>query len=245
MSSASHAPVAAFFDVDNTLVRGATLYHFARGMAQHNFFTRTQLLRGTWKQLKFSTIGREFQADLRQVTEFALSFIEGREEREIVELSRDVVDNVLLHRLWAGTVKIARQHLDAGHQVWLATASPHPVAAELAARLGLSGALGTQAETDPDGRYTGRLLGLPLHGDAKGRAVTEFAAERGIDLAASSAYSDSLNDLSLLRAVGHPAVVNPERRLRNLARAEGWPIIDYRRSRFLRASSGPFTLPEG
>lgn len=236
-----HTSVAAFFDVDNTLVRGATLFHFARGLAKYKFFTRRQIWEGTWKQAKFVTLGREFHNDMRKVTEFALGFIEGREEREIERLSVEVVDSILLKKLWTETVEIAQQHLAAGHQVWLVTASPQQVASELARRLGFTGALGTRAEV-ADGLFTGKLDGMPLHGAEKAKAIAALAQKASIDLRRSVAYSDSMNDLPLLQAVSHAVTVNPERRLRVLARKNNWPIVDHRRSRKLRQSSH-YTLP--
>lgn len=229
-------PVAAFFDVDNTLVRGATLFHFARGMARYKFFTRRQLWQGAWKQAKFVALGREIHKDIRKVTEVALGFIEGREEREIVRLSREVVDSILLNKLWTETVEIAKQHIASGHEVWLVTASPQYVASELAKRLGLTGALGTRVEVN-EGHFTGKLDGVPLHGKEKATAVARLAKERNLDLSRSIAYSDSMNDLPLLQAVAHAVTVNPERRLRALARRRNWPIVDHRKSRRLRKSS--------
>jgi len=235
------APVAAFFDVDNTLVRGATLFHFARGMAKYKFFTRRQLWQGAWKQAKFVALGREIHKDIRQVTEVALGFIEGREEREIVRLSEEVVDSILLKKLWQGTVEIAKQHLASGHEVWLVTASPQHVASELAARLGFTGALGTRAEVT-DGHFTGKLDGAPLHGGEKATAITALASLRNLDLTRSIAYSDSMNDLPLLQSVAHAVTVNPERRLRALARRNGWPVVDHRKSRILRRT-GNYLVP--
>lgn len=233
----SHStPGVAFFDVDNTLVRGASLFHFARGLAKYKFFTRRQIWQGAWKQTKFVALGREFHKDMRKVTEVALGFIEGRQESEIVHLSAEVVDSIVLRKLWQGTVEIAQQHIAAGHEVWLVTASPQHVASELARRLGLTGALGTRAEV-VNGLFTGKLDGMPLHGAEKAKAVAALAEDRNLDLSRSVAYSDSINDLPLLQAAAHAVTVNPERRLRAFARTHHWPIVDYRRSRKLRHST--------
>jgi HAD superfamily hydrolase (TIGR01490 family) len=239
-NASSSAPrnntVAAFFDVDNTLVRGATLFHFARGLARYKFFSRRQLWQGAWKQAKFVALGREIHKDIRKVTEVALGFIEGREEREITALSTEVVDSIILKKLWQETVEIAKQHIASGHEVWLVTASPQYVASELAARLGLTGALGTRVEV-VDGSFTGKLEGFPLHGKEKAIAIEALAKTRNLDLSRSIAYSDSTNDLPLLRAVAHAVTVNPERRLRRIARKNNWPIVDHRKSRSLRRST--------
>jgi phosphoserine phosphatase len=104
------------------------------------------------------------------------------------------------------------------------------VAGIIAARLGLTGALGTTAE-HVDGVYTGRLRGELLHGAAKADAVRALALAEGLDLARCSAYSDSSNDLPMLSLVGHPTVINPDRRLRRHAAEQGWPMRDFRRGR--------------
>src|ERR671933_586390 len=120
-------------------------------------------------------------------------------------------------RIWAGTRALAEQHLDAGQRVWLVTATPVELARIIAHRLGLTGALGRVSEVE-DGRYTGRLVGEPLHGAAKAEAVRALAEREGLDLARCSAYSDSYNDLPMLSTVGHPVVVNPDPDLRREAR---------------------------
>jgi len=121
-------------------------------------------------------------------------------------------------------------HLERGQEVWLVTATPVEVAQVIARRLGLSGALGTVAES-VDGVYTGRLVGQPLHGAAKARAVSALAQEKGLDLSRCAAYSDSANDIPLLSLVGHPCAVNPDAALLGHARARGWQVVDYRRGR--------------
>jgi phosphoserine phosphatase len=118
-------------------------------------------------------------------------------------------------------------HQELGHEVWLVSATPVEVAEEIAARLGLTGGLGTVAEVE-DGAYTGRLDGPPLHGEAKVSAITRLAEERGLDLARCAAYSDSSNDIPMLSRVGHPVAVNPDSALRAHAKQNGWPIRDYR-----------------
>src|SRR5690606_12601051 len=115
------------------------------------------------------------------------------------------------------------EHLDAGHEVWIITASPVEVGELIGRRLGATGALGTVAE-HLDGYYTGRLVGDMMHGRAKARAVLALAEEEGIDLASSFAYGDSMHDVPILSTVGHPVAINPDRRLRRHAQRVGWPV---------------------
>ena len=100
----------------------------------------------------------------------------------------------------------------------------------IAQRLGLSGALGTVAES-VDGVYTGRLVGEPLHGPAKADAIRALAEHEGLDLSRCYAYSDSSNDIPMLQLVGKPCAINPDARLRAHAKAHGWRIRDYRTGR--------------
>ncbi|MFD0918414.1 HAD family hydrolase [Saccharopolyspora rosea] len=221
---------AAFFDVDNTMMMGASLFHFARGLAARKFLTATDLAGFAWQQLKFRVGGRENAHDMQASREQALSFVAGRRVSELVELSEEIYDELMADRIWAGTRALAQMHLDAGQRVWLVTATPVELAQIIARRLGLTGALGTVAESDR-GVYTGRLVGEMLHGRAKAHAVRALAASEGLDLRRCTAYSDSANDVPMLSAVGTAVAVNPDQRLRDIARARGWEVRDFRTGR--------------
>jgi HAD superfamily hydrolase (TIGR01490 family) len=221
---------AAFFDVDNTLVVGASIYHFARGLASRDFFTTWDVIRFGSKQISFRVSGSESAGMMERAEAAALSFVTGMRQDDLVTLGEQIYDEKFTTRVFAETVALARAHLDAGDEVWLVTASGVEIAELLARRLGLTGGLGTISEV-VDGRYTGRKVGPTLHGQAKADAVRDLAEERGIDLLRSSAYSDSANDLPLLRMVGHPRAINPDRTLLRIARSQGWPVFDHRRRR--------------
>lgn len=229
---------AAFFDVDNTLMRGASMYHLARGMAKHGFFTAKQIRNFARKQLKYLASGKEHAKDLKFVTDATMEFVAGRNVSQIRAIGDEIISEILLNKLWPGTLRMAQAHISVGQEVWLVTASPNELADRLAQRVGLTGGIGTRAE-EIDGIYTGRLDGAPLHGQAKADAVVRLAAERGIDLANSVAYSDSSNDLPLLSVVGMAVPVNPDRALRRHARKHDWPIVEFRRSRFWVDSPSP------
>ena len=219
---------AAFFDVDNTVMRGASLFHFAVGLARRHYFSPREIAGFTVKQLKFVLSGSEDVEDMASATEAALSFIEGREVAELERLGEEVFDDSMVDKLIPGTLALAQGHLDAGQQVWLVTATPVELATVIARRLGLTGALGTVAQV-VDGRYTGHLDGPPMHGLAKAEAVRAIATREGLDLAGCSAYSDSSNDIPMLSIVGHPVAVNPDATLRAHAKQNGWATRDFRR----------------
>jgi len=220
----------AFFDVDNTLMRGASIYHFARGLAARKMFGARDLAEMAWKQVYFRIRGAENPEHIDAAREAALAFVAGHKVADIVALCEEIYDEVMADRIWEGTRELAQRHLEAGQRVWLVTATPVELASIIARRLGLTGALGTVAES-VDGVYTGRLVGGLLHGAAKAAAIEALADREGLDLARCAAYSDSANDLPMLRLVGHPAAVNPDAALRAEARANNWPVHDFRSGR--------------
>jgi HAD superfamily hydrolase (TIGR01490 family) len=220
---------AAFFDVDNTMMIGASIFHFAKGMAARDFFSWRDLARFTVRQARLRVRG-ETHGDLHHARESALAFVAGKSVAEIVALGEEIYDEELADRIWSGTHAMARQHLDAGQRVWLVTATPVELATIIAQRLQLTGALGTVAEA-ADGLYTGHLVGDVLHGEAKARAVRMLAEREGLDLERCSAYSDSINDLPMLSLVGRAVAVNPDSALRAEAKDRGWEIKDFRTGR--------------
>jgi HAD superfamily hydrolase (TIGR01490 family) len=222
--------VAAFFDVDNTVMRGASIYHFARGLAARKMFGARDMAAMVWGQFAFRLRGAENVEHIDAARQAALAFVVGHRVDDIVALGEEIYDDTMADRIWAGARELTQRHLEAGQRVWLVTATPVELANIVARRLGLTGALGTVAES-VDGVYTGRLVGGLLHGEAKAAAIRALAEREGLDLARSSAYSDSVNDLPMLSLVGHPNVVNPDSELRAVARERGWPVHDFRSGR--------------
>jgi HAD superfamily hydrolase (TIGR01490 family) len=222
---------AAFFDVDNTMMMGASLFWFARGLASRKYFTTRDMAGFVWQQTKFRIGGTESSADdIHTMRENGLAFVAGREVAEIVQAGEEIYDELMADRIWSGTRSLAQQHLDSGQRVWLVTATPVELASIIAHRLGLTGALGTVAEV-VDGKYTGRLVGELMHGPAKAEAVRALAEREGLDLTRCTAYSDSANDLPMLSEVGTAVAINPDSELRAVARSRGWVIRDYRTGR--------------
>ncbi|HET8971406.1 MAG TPA: HAD-IB family hydrolase [Candidatus Nanopelagicales bacterium] len=232
---------AAFFDVDNTVMRGASIFHLARGLAKRRFFTAAEVSDFVWKQAKFVIGGSEDLEDMASATESALQFVKGRRVQDINALGEEIFDELMSRKLWPGTLALTKAHLDKGQRVWLVTATPVELATLIARRLGLTGALGTVSEIE-DGIYTGRLVGAPLHGKAKAEAVIALAEREGLDLTRCAAYSDSANDVPMLSLVGRAVAVNPDSTLRTHARAVGWEIHDYRRQRFNRRYGIPVAV---
>jgi len=234
---------AAFFDVDNTMMIGASIFHFAKGLAARKFFSWRDLARFSARQVRLRVRG-ETHDDLHTTRESALAFIAGKSVAEIVALGEEIYDEEMSDRIWSGTLALAQGHLDAGQRVWLITATPVELATIIARRLHLTGALGTVAESD-EGVYTGHLVGEVLHGEAKAHAVLALAEREGLELAKCSAYSDSINDMPLLSMVGHAVAVNPDSALRAEAKARGWEIRDFRTGRRAAMIGVPSALGAG
>jgi HAD superfamily hydrolase (TIGR01490 family) len=236
MALTSHR--AAFFDVDNTLVRGSTLYFLGRGMYQRGFFTKADISRFVVANLRFRMTGTEKKEVIEKFQSAATDFIGGHKVDDIKRIGEEIYDEFVSPKLWQGTFEIAKSHLDRGEEVWLVTAAPQDMADIISQRLGLTGALGSKAMIK-DGIYTGELEGKLLHGIEKAKAIQKLSQEHGFILEDCYSYSDSHNDIPLLQAVGHPCAINPDAILRIRALAEGWPIHDFRRARFMNRLLGP------
>lgn len=223
------ARVAAFFDVDNTIIRGASAFHLAVGLYRRGFFRKRDLLTFAWQQARYRAFG-ENRHQIDEVRARALDIMRGHSVAEVTAIAEDIYDEVLSLRIYPGTQALLDAHLADGHAVWLVTATPVEIGTLIARRLGATGGLGTVAEQE-DGFYTGRLVGDLLHGEAKASAVRVLADREGYDLSLCHAYGDSTNDVPILSTVGHPCAINPDRRLRRHAAEVGWPVREFRTRR--------------
>lgn len=221
--------VAAFFDVDNTIIRGASAFHLAVGLYRRGFFRKRDILVFALQQARYRLFGED-REQIDEVRSRALEIMRGHSVAEVTAIAEDVYDEVMSLRIYPGTRALLDAHLADGHAVWLVTATPTEIGELIARRLGTSGALGTVAE-HRDGFYTGRLVGDLLHGEAKASAVRALAEREGYDLALCHAYGDSTNDVPILSTVGNPCAINPDRRLRRHAAEVGWPVREFRARR--------------
>ena len=232
---------AAFFDVDNTLIRGSTIYFLGRGMYQRGYFTKKDISRFVLANLRFRLTGKENKEEIQRFQDSATEFIGGHNVKDIEAIAQEIYDEFVSPAMWQGTIDIAQKLCQEGVEVYLVTAAPEDMATLIAKRLGLTGALGSKAEII-DGHYTGQMNGPLLHGKEKAVAVRELAAQRGFNLENCLAFSDSNNDLPLLQCVGHPSAINPDALLGLRAMAEGWQIHDFRRARFIGRAISPIVV---
>jgi HAD superfamily hydrolase (TIGR01490 family) len=221
-SANGHRRGAAFFDLDKTLMAGSSGIFFARAAYETGMITRGRLARDAYENLRFRLLGStDERAD--DVRKRVGQMIAGVRVRDLQRLAPRVLAGVL-PRLYPQMLARAYAHQDAGVPVYIITAASQEMADLLAHVLAFDGGLGSRSEI-VHGRYTGRAAGAFNYREGKVISMREIAERQGIDLGASFAYSDSESDLPMLRAVGHPVVVNPDSELRRIALEEGWEVL--------------------
>jgi HAD superfamily hydrolase (TIGR01490 family) len=218
-------PGAAFFDLDRTLLRRSSALALAGPFRRRGLISRWALVRAALWQVLFVARGASGEA-VRRAAEEGLVVLRGMTQDELRAIVVGALEPVLRPLVYGEPVALAREHQARGEPVYIVSAALQEIVDELARDLSFDGAIGTVAEVR-DGAYTGRTL-QARHADAKADAVRELAARERLDLAASTAYSDSHTDLPFLEAVGKPVAVNPDRRLRRIAAERGWPTLRFR-----------------
>ena len=216
---------AAFFDLDKTLMAGSSGMHFARAAARTGMVSRRQVARWGVDHLRFRLRGatdEETAAVLAQIKEL----LQGVRERDLAWMAPEVLAGII-PRIYPQMLDEVRAHQDAGRPVFIVSAAGNELVSMLAFVLAMDGGIGTAYAVDEAGNLTGELDGPFMYGEGKVEAMRRYAAEHGIDLGASYAYSDSASDLPMLRAVGNAVVVNPDAPLAEIAKAEGWRVMRF------------------
>jgi HAD superfamily hydrolase (TIGR01490 family) len=213
---------AAFFDLDKTVIAKASTVAFGRPLYREGLLSRWLLLRALYAQLVYLYLGAD-DARLARMRNAALALTKGWNQETVRRVVRETLEEVIDPIVFEEALELIRQHHDEGRLVLIVSAAPEEIVRPLADYLGADGAIATRARIDADGRYSGELERY-CYGPAKRDAIVAIAAERGIDLAASYAYSDSVTDVPMLEAVGHPVAVNPDRSLLRVARAREWDV---------------------
>jgi HAD superfamily hydrolase (TIGR01490 family) len=213
---------AAFFDLDKTVIAKASTVAFGRPLYREGLLSRWLLLRALYAQLVYLYLGAD-DARLARMRNAALALTKGWNQETVRRVVRETLEEVIDPIVFEEALELIRQHHDEGRLVLIVSAAPEEIVRPLADYLGADGAIATRARIDAEGRYSGELERY-CYGPAKRDAIVAVAAERGIDLAASYAYSDSVTDVPMLEAVGHPVAVNPDRSLLRVARAKEWDV---------------------
>jgi HAD superfamily hydrolase (TIGR01490 family) len=236
-SETAPAAAAVFFDLDRTLMEGSSAFQFGRAAYKAGMLSRRRLIADAWANVRFRMRGSTDEATTA-LRDRVCRELEGVRVRDLERLGVDVLAGVL-PRIYPQMLALAYEHQDAGRRVYIVTAASQELAEMLAHVLVLDGAIGSRFSEVADGVYTGRPTGLFIYGGDKARAIEQLAEREGIDLARSYAYSDSSSDLPMLRVVGHPVVVNPDRELARVAHEDGWEVLRFDRlGRRLKAAAG-------
>ena len=222
--SASLGRSAAFFDLDRTLLRRSSALALAGSFREHGVIGRSQLAKAAAWQLLFVARGVSAEA-VRKASEDGMIILEGFRVDDLRTLVAEAMEPVLKPLVYSDPLALVQSHKERGEPVYIVSATLQEIVEELARELGFDGALGSTCEIE-NGVYTGVSL-RACHGEGKAAAVRQLAAAEGIDLAASTAYSDSHTDLPFLEAVGEAVVVNPDRKLRRIAEERDWPVLEF------------------
>jgi HAD superfamily hydrolase (TIGR01490 family) len=215
---------AAFFDLDRTLIRRSSALALAGPFQERGLIGRKQLAKAAAWQILFAARGASAET-VRKAAEDGLMLLKGLHVDEMRELVGGALETALKPLVYREPLDLVARHRERGERAYIVTAALQEIVDPLAAELGFDGAIGSLCEV-VDGRYTGRSL-RACHGPGKADAVRVLAAAEGIDLALSTAYSDSHTDLPFLEAVGRPVAVNADRELRRIARERGWPMLTF------------------
>ncbi len=218
--------VAAFFDLDKTVIAKASMVAFSRPLHRAGMLNRRLMLRAAWGQLVYAQVGASPEK-LEKLRQSVLQLTRGWDQAEISAIVRDTLAAVIEPIVYEEALDRIRAHQEWGHAVFIVSASPEEVVAPIAQLLGVDEAIATRAELDEEGRYSGRTERY-VYAEEKEVAVREVAARDGLDLDHCWAYSDSATDVPMLATVGHPVAVNPDRELARVARQRGWLVEQWR-----------------
>jgi HAD superfamily hydrolase (TIGR01490 family) len=219
---------AAFFDLDRTLLRRSSALALAPAFRRRGIISRRLMMKAALWQVLFMLRGASHEA-VRSAAEDGLVVLKGHTPEEMRELVADSMELVLRPLIYTQSLDLVERHRSRGEPVYIVSATLQEIVQAIADDLGFDGALGTVCEV-VDGKYTGKAV-RALHAQAKADCIRSLAESKDWDLAVSTAYSDSHTDLPFLEAVGHPVVVNPDRKLRQIATERGWPIEEFRGKR--------------
>ncbi|MGH8915542.1 MAG: HAD family hydrolase [Acidimicrobiia bacterium] len=217
---------AAFFDLDRTLISGASAFPLGVEAWRQGLASNPDIGRWVISAISFKILGDKGDASDDIKGDF-LTRIAGASVAALEMVSTAVLPK-LVARVRPESRKLIKMHHDAGRDTWIVSAAPHEIVEPLARSLGMTGAIGTKGKVAA-GHYTGELDGPFVYGAGKVEAMEKIAADRGYDLERSYAYSDSISDLPMMEAVGHPVAVNPDSELDTIAHERGWPVVIFAR----------------
>jgi HAD superfamily hydrolase (TIGR01490 family) len=221
------ANAAAFFDLDRTLISGASAFPFGVEAWRQGMATSGDIAKWASEAISFLIAGDRGDGSTMDLRSEFLDRIKGSAVSDLDRIGQAVLPK-LVTRVRPESHKLISMHHEAGRDTWIVSASPQRIVEPLAAALGMTGAVGTEGEV-VDGHFTGEIEGPFIYGQGKAEAIEKLAADREYDLDLSYAYSDSVSDLPMMELVGHPVAVNPDSELDSIAHERGWPIVIFAR----------------
>ena len=221
---AQAGPTAAFFDLDKTIIAKSSVLAFGRPFFQNGLLNRRAVLRSAYAQFVFALAGAD-EDQIERMRAYLTSMCSGWDVAQVREIVSETLHEIIDPIVYDEAVELIGEHKAAGRDVVIVSSSGEEVVAPIGAMLGADQVIATQMLV-ADGKYTGEI-GRYAYGPEKANAIRELAAERGYDLQRSYAYSDSVTDVPMLEAVGHPYAVNADRALRKIATERGWPMLTF------------------
>jgi HAD superfamily hydrolase (TIGR01490 family) len=215
---------AAFFDLDRTLISRSSSLSLAPAFHRRGLLRRRDRTKAMLAQLVFIRYGAG-TSRVGQTAETAMAFLKGLPVEVMREIVAEAVDSAFKPHVYRDALDLVARHRERGEKSFVVSAALQEIVDALVADLGFDAGVGSTAEV-VDGRYTGRLV-RRLDGRAKADALVTLAEEEDLDLAESTAYSDSASDVPFLEAVGHAVAVNPDRKLRAIAAERGWRVLRF------------------
>ncbi|MDF9715783.1 HAD-IB family hydrolase [Nocardioides sp. ChNu-153] len=229
---AGPAPTAAFFDLDKTIIARSSTLAFSKPFQAGGLISRRAVLRSAYAQFVYLVGGADHD-QMEKMRQFLSAMTAGWDVATVREIVSDTLHNIVDPLVYDEAVTLIDEHKRAGREVVIVSTSGSEVVEPIGAMLGADRVVATRL-VEAEGRYTGEIA-YYAYGEEKANAVRALAEERGYDLSASYAYSDSITDVPMLEAVGHPSAVNPDRELRRVAVANDWPVLVFDEPVALRA----------
>ncbi|MDR2380383.1 MAG: HAD-IB family hydrolase [Bifidobacteriaceae bacterium] len=225
---------AAFFDLDKTLIARSSTLALTSTLVAEGILRRRTVLRSVYAQAAYQ-MGSAGQSQSERLAVILGRIISGWDASHLALLARERLAEKVAPQVFAEAARLIEEHKAAGRDIVIVSASSRELVEPIGALLGADRTLATRMQVK-DGRYTGQAEFFN-YGPAKAEAMAELARREDYDLDASYAYSDSVTDLPMLEAVGHPAVVNPSRSLARLAQARGWETVHFRSPAAVRSEN--------
>ena len=217
-------PTAAFFDLDKTIIAKSSTLAFSREFQAGGLISRRAMLRSAYAQFVFFVGGADHD-QMEKMRQFMSQLCAGWDVATVREIVTDTLLNIVNPLVYDEAVTLIEEHRLAGRDIVIVSASGAEVVEPIGQMLGADRVIATRMEI-VDGKYTGNI-DYYAYAEEKARAITELAETTGYDLTACYAYSDSITDVHMLRVVGHPSAVNPDKELRRVAQTNGWPVLSF------------------